>query len=62
MLWMGRERAQIRHWREEAKPGFSSARLVGKTEAERKGANKLTDARKTELVVFPVFRQREAEL
>ena len=58
---MGRERAQIRHWREEAKTGFSSARLVGETEAEREGHGELDDERKKASKVFLVVRQREVK-
>lgn len=38
LLWLGREHTMIRHWREETKAeltGFSSARLVSRTEAPR---------------------------
>ena len=61
MLWMGRERAQIRHWREETKTGFSSARLVCKTEAEREGHDELDDEREKESKVFLVVGQREVK-
>ena len=61
MLWMGRERAQIRHWREETKTGFSSARLVCKTEAEREGRDELDDERKKASKFFLMVRQREVK-